>query len=157
MTGGLTVNSDGAKITGGLTVFGTIAEVSTSDRRLKSDISIIDNALHKVGRLNGIYFKWVKDVPEGLSYDSNRHVGIVAQEVQQVLPEIVHAKHGGKYLGVDYVSLIPLLIEAIHELEEMNTGLHEEIEEMKEAKSDVQAQLDLMKSQIAALESILFA
>mmetsp|Transcript_19736 Transcript_19736/g.28188 ORF Transcript_19736/g.28188 Transcript_19736/m.28188 type:complete len:259 (-) Transcript_19736:73-849(-) len=132
MSGGLTVNTGGAKVSGGLTVLDkgvwvsgglTVSGgnafapsfVSTSDRRLKTSIIPINNALHKISKLNGVYFKWIKNEPNGLVFDDRRHVGVLAQEVQQVLPEGVHSKDN--YLAVEYTSLIPLLIEAIHELE----------------------------------------
>merc|ERR1711916_370256 len=49
----------------------------------------------------------------------NRHIGIIAQELQQIIPEVVNEIHDGKYLGVDYASLMPLIIEAIHDLNEL--------------------------------------
>jgi hypothetical protein len=124
VTGGLTVMSGGAFITGGMTITGAVMISSTivffSDRRLKTNIMPIDNALNKVSKLNGVYFKWIKDEPSGLTFDNDRHVGVLAQDVQQVLPEVVQQFHKGKYLGVDYPSLIPLIIEAIHELDDLS-------------------------------------
>ena len=122
ITGGLSVASLGLFVSGGITVIGTsISSVSTlwtiatSDRRLKTQVSPIGDALRKVSKLNGIYFKWIQNEPTGQKFDDKRHVGLVAQEVQQVLPEGVHFEDA--YLKVDYTSLIPLLVEAMHELE----------------------------------------
>jgi len=119
ITGGLRING-GVYITGGITLSGSItagsSTITTSDRRLKTNIKPIDNALSKVSKLNGVYFNWIQDEPTGLQFDEKRHVGVLAQEVEQVLPEVVQYFKGGRYLGVDYPSIIPLLIEAIHEL-----------------------------------------
>jgi len=66
-----------------------------------------------------VYFNWITNEPNGLSYDQDRHIGLIAQEVQEVIPEAVSPVENGKYLGVDYVSMIPVMIEAIRELDEL--------------------------------------
>ena len=88
---------------------------STSDRRLKQDIIQLDNALTKIGKLRGVYFHWNKTFEETVNFSDKRHVGVIAQEVQEVLPEIVQ-NVTKDYLGVDYAFLTPLLIEGIKEL-----------------------------------------
>jgi len=111
----------------GVTIFGNLRvsqDITTftgapSDRRLKRDIIHIDDALAKVNKLNGVYYTWIQDEPSGLKFDTKRHVGVIAQEVQSVLPEVVTSLHEGKYLGVDYASLVPLVIEAVRELDEL--------------------------------------
>ena len=114
----------GAVISWGLTVYGDLAVSSTittftsSDRRLKRDIMPISDALSKVNKLNGVYFKWIQDEPNGLLFDTERHVGVIAQEVLHVLPEVVTNIHDDKYLGVDYAAMMPLIIEAVRELDE---------------------------------------
>jgi hypothetical protein len=84
----------------------------TSDERLKKDIEGIDNALEKIDRLQGVYFKW-KDTK---SYPGGRQVGMIAQDVKEVVPEVVEKK--GEYYSMAKASLIPLLIEAIKEQQE---------------------------------------
>jgi len=121
--GGLSVIG-GAVISNGLTVYGDLYVSSsittfTSDRRLKRDIVPIDDPLAKINKLNGVYFKWIQDEPNGIEFDTDRHVGMLAQEVQSVLPEVVMNIHGGKYLGVNYANMIPLVIEAIRELDKL--------------------------------------
>jgi hypothetical protein len=102
--------------------------LSASDMRLKTDIEPIDNALDKVLALNGVYFHWNKDAqqPDG------RQVGVIAQNVQQVLPEVVSSSPASKdYLSVDYTRLVPVLIQAMKEQQEQfkneNEKLHERI------------------------------
>lgn len=86
-----------------------------SDERLKTDIKTIDNALNKVCDMRGVYFN--KDGAAG--------TGVIAQEIQDILPEVVHDKQ--EYLSVAYGNMVGVLIEAIKELKK-------EVETLKESK-----------------------
>lgn len=88
-----------------------------SDERLKDVIGPIDNALDKVSKLEGFYYKPNQTAREVGYKDSRTHVGISAQKAQEVLPEVVYpAPIGHGYLTVQYDKIVPLLIEAIKEL-----------------------------------------
>lgn len=92
-----------------------------SDNRLKNLEGSIENALHKVNTLNGYYFTENKKAKELGYSNNNRQVGVSAQEVLEVLPEVVAIapisnEVADEYLTVKYEKLIPLLIEAIKEL-----------------------------------------
>lgn len=82
-------------------------QVSTSDARLKNNIIPIRDALHKVLSLRGVNYNW-KDT--GV-YD----MGLIAQDVQNVIPEVVHSDENG-ILSINYAKLTALLIEAIREM-----------------------------------------
>lgn len=88
-----------------------ITKYSSSDLRLKENLQIINNALDKVTQVNGYTFNY-KDTPD------ERVSGIVAQEIEKVLPEVVfdHERNNGTYKAVRYDNVIPLLLEAIKEL-----------------------------------------
>ena len=87
-----------------------------SDDRLKNRLGTIENALDKVLTLTGFYYE-ANEVAQGFGYRVNREVGVSAQDVQKVLPEVVvPAPVDETYLTVHYERLIPLLIEAIKEL-----------------------------------------
>lgn len=87
-----------------------------SDDRLKTRLGGIENALDKVGMLSGFYYE-ANETAQALGYVPIREVGVSAQEVQQVMPEIVvPAPIDDKYLTVRYERLVPLLVEAIKEL-----------------------------------------
>lgn len=98
-----------------------------SDARLKTDIRDIDNALAKVNMLRGVHYV-ANDLAEKLGYDDKSpQVGVLAQDVDVVLPEAVTAApfdtdwdgeslSGENYLTVRYERIIPLLIEAIKDL-----------------------------------------
>lgn len=82
--------------------------IAFSDSRLKSEIETINSALDKVSNLRGVYYT--------NQNNNKRSMGVIAQEVQQIVPEVIATE--GKYLGVAYSNLIGILIEAIKELKE---------------------------------------
>jgi hypothetical protein len=100
-----------------------------SDKRLKTFEGTIENAIDKVLSLNGYYFRENERAKElGYSNDA-RQVGVSAQEVQAVLPEVIadapiNGVYGTDYITVYYDKLVPLLIEAIKEQQQ-------QIEELK--------------------------
>jgi len=88
-----------------------------SDDRLKTKLGIISNPLEKLNTLSGFYYE-PNELAQSLGYEKRREVGISAQDVQKILPEIIHkAPIDDKYLTIDYERLIPLIIEAIKELD----------------------------------------
>lgn len=113
----LTVGAD-AEVGGNLEVGGelraagdVITNYSASDIALKENLQIINNALDKVQKVNGYTFNYIDKPDERVS-------GVVAQEIEKVLPEVVfeHERNNGTYKAVRYDNIIPLLIEAIKEL-----------------------------------------
>ena len=104
----LETSSTGVSVTGALVASGNVT--AFSDSRLKTEIHTIKDPLEKVDRLRGVTFKWLHtDKPSS---------GVIAQEVQEVFPELVEATtHEGKeVLSVDYGKLVGVLIESIKEL-----------------------------------------
>ena len=88
-----------------------------SDDRLKDRLGNIENALDKVKELSGFFYK-ANETAKELGYTDERKVGVSAQEVQKVLPEVVtSAPISSQYMTVHYERLVPLLIEAIKELD----------------------------------------
>jgi len=81
---------------------------STSDIRLKENIETINNALDKVSDLNGVTFTWKEN--------GKSSMGVIAQEVEKVAPEVISETNG--YKAVNYDGLIGLLIESIKELKQ---------------------------------------
>ena len=86
-----------------------------SDDRLKTRLGYISGALAKVMSLNGFYYE-ANEVAQQLGYEPVREVGLSAQDVQAVLPEVIApAPIDPQYLTLDYARLVPLLVEAIKE------------------------------------------
>jgi hypothetical protein len=102
--------------------------VGNSDKTIKENIELIPDALNKIMQLNGYTYNLIDD-------KENNLVGVIAQEVQQVLPQAVHKSFSKNYnreiLGVEYDVLIPLLINAIKELSAKNESLQSQINELK--------------------------
>jgi len=95
-----------------------------SDERLKDLIGIIPNALDKVNSINGYYYT-ANETAQEMGYTDEQQVGVSAQEVEAVLPEVIRAAPiDENYKTVQYERLVPLLIEAIKELSA-------EVEELK--------------------------
>jgi hypothetical protein len=90
-----------------------IVAFQTSDRRLKENITPITNALEKVKSLTGVMFDWKEETKSVHGYEGH-DVGIIAQDVQAVLPEAVRTNDTG-YLSVRYEKMIALLIEGMKE------------------------------------------
>ena len=114
-----------------------------SDARLKKNIASITNALDKVMSMRGVTFDW-KDTTKYLGFEpEHQHdVGVIAQEVQSVLPEAVRfapfdvnqdgtSKSGENYLTVQYEKLTALLIEAVKDLNAKVVELQDEIQQLK--------------------------
>ena len=94
---------------------------SSSDRDLKTNLLKIDTAVNKVEELGGYEFEWNSNI--GDERIGTKEYGVIAQEVEQILPHAVKINSRG-YRTVNYNSLIPLLIEAVKEL----SGRVEELE-----------------------------
>lgn len=144
------VNSTDAKINSlgvgsGVTIPTTDGEVRAtgsviafySDARLKENIQVISDPINKVEALTGLTYQ-ANDFAVSLGYKRESQVGLLAQDVQKVLPEAVkiapfdadengNSKSGENYLTVQYEKLIPLLVEAIK-------ALNKEVQELKGAK-----------------------
>jgi hypothetical protein len=97
-------------ISADLNVTGDITAFYTSDARLKDNVTPIDDPLAKVLSISGNTYDW--NEKSGKSGDD---VGVIAQEVLEVLPQAVTTRDNG-YLAVDYQRIVPLLVEAVKEL-----------------------------------------
>jgi len=101
--------------TGQITATGNITAYY-SDDRLKTKLGNIENALDKVSKLNGFYYE-ANETAQALGYKPVREVGLSAQQVEAVLPEVVApAPIDNEYKTLHYERVIPLLVEAIKEL-----------------------------------------
>jgi hypothetical protein len=101
---------------------GDVIAYNSSDIRLKDNIEVIKGSLDKIDGIRGVEFDWNEKSP-GWAQERGHDIGVIAQEVQKVIPEIVSERKNG-YLGVDYKRLVPLLIESVKELKQ-------EVEDLK--------------------------
>ena len=131
-----------------LDVNGTIRgdNVSPSDMRWKEHVKTLDNSLEKVNKLRGVSFEW-KDKTKG----AGTQVGLIAQEVEAVFPEVVSADNEG-YKSVAYDKLVGVLVEAVKEQQK-------QIEELK-AERDIEivalkASNEALKQEISSIKEFM--
>ena len=101
-----------------------IAFVS-SDERLKTNIKPVDDSLNKIIKLNGVSFEWKDGYDDRVQNKTN--LGVIAQDVQEVIPEIVKERKDG-YLAVQYDQLVPVLIEAVKDQQKQIDELKKKLE-----------------------------
>jgi len=89
-----------------------IVAYSSSDKRWKTNIKLIESPLEKLQKLSGVEFDWIEDFRA--HGNSGNDIGVIAQEVELVLPQVVQTRDSGMK-AVRYEKLIPLLIETIKE------------------------------------------
>ena len=118
-TGGLIV-SGGLGVLNTINAGGDVIAFATSDERLKDNIKPIENPLEVISQISGNTFDWNS---EKQNIYNGKDYGVIAQEIQKVMPELVDTRDNG-YLAVKYDKIVPLLIESIKELKK-------EIEELK--------------------------
>jgi len=119
--------SDDIYVTGTIKASDDIVAYASSDERLKDDIQPIKNPIEKINSISGNSFVWKEekqDIYKGKDY------GVIAQEIEKVLPELVHTKEDG-YKSVKYDKIIPLLIEGIKDLNREVLELKQIIKESK--------------------------
>jgi hypothetical protein len=85
-----------------------VSPIVYSDKTLKTDIKVIDNALDKILSLQGVSFTWIES--------KLRSLGLIAQDVERVIPEIVQTDKDSGLKSLSYLDLIGVLVEAIKEL-----------------------------------------
>lgn len=110
----LGIGTGASGTTGEIRATGDITAYYSSDERLKENFATLDGALGKVNQMNGYEFDW-KDGIEDVVSKTGHDIGVKAQEVQALYPELVHERDNG-YLAVDYVKLTAVLIQAVKEL-----------------------------------------
>jgi hypothetical protein len=116
---GTTSPSYALEVSGDARATGEVEAFLGSDRRLKTDLDPLDSALDKVDKLTGYNFDWRNNDSVMPHKRGNTDIGVIAQEVEQVLPNAVKEfadGHSKGYKSVSYDKLVPLLIEAIKDL-----------------------------------------
>tara|TARA_Y100000589_G_C26755876_1_gene467735 strand:- start:194 stop:601 length:408 start_codon:yes stop_codon:yes gene_type:complete len=120
--GGFIVGNTTATTTDGMIrATNDIIAFYSSDRRLKTDIIPIPDALSKVMQISGNSFTWIPLTDEEkktIHANEGKDIGVIAQEIEKVLPELVETREKTGYKAVKYDKLTALLIEAVKELNE---------------------------------------
>ena len=128
---------------GNATLAGTLTE--NSDRRLKTEITELDYGLETVLRLNPVSYYWKRDRESR----AEKTIGLIAQDVKPLLGELVRTGHDKeKTLSLDYTGLIPVLINAIKEQQEIIGQLSSKSEKQQSEIKALQAEFEKIKSAI---------
>ena len=111
---------------------------NASDKREKTEIEPIENALENILEIRGISYRWKRgDEEESQGFDDKTHFGVIAQEVEAVYPELVdNPGITEKRKHVEYNGLVGILIEAVKELKMTNDSQQAQIEELRSMIND---------------------
>jgi endosialidase-like protein/collagen triple helix repeat protein len=122
---------------------------SSSSRRWKHNITPIGDPLGKIAKLRGVYYDW--DKAHGGAHD----VGMIAEEVGAVLPEIVqYEANGVDAIGMDYSKMTPLLVEAVNALRSRtNHALAENADEVDRLAQEKDSQIESLNDSIGVLQA----
>jgi len=136
---GTTNPSVALHVVGSICYTGSIG--TCSDSRYKKNITTVSSAIEKIYRLRGVRFNWRKDEYPEQKFDDKSQLGLIAQEVKEVFPELVMQDDNG-YYSVDYVKLTPVLVEAVKELKAENDELRAKMSHLTSLVESILAQQD---------------
>jgi hypothetical protein len=123
----ITATTSDFRVTGNVTAY-------ASDKRLKTNIKIIENPIEKIKKIRGVEFDWLDDI-ENFNPKHKHETGVIAQEIEAVIPDAVSpAPFNEEYKTVDKDKIVALLIEAIKEQQK-------EIEKLKEEVSSLSSKI----------------
>lgn len=120
--------------------------IQTSDKRLKKEFAPLNSSLVNISRLNGYHYKWIEE-----SRNKDLQTGLIAQEVQKIFPELVQTNDKG-FLSVNYIGLIPHLIEAMKELRKENTALKDKNQSLDVRLDKIEAMLTAQQQHLDSLK-----
>ena len=141
-------------INGGLQVNGEV--ISPSDKRLKTDFIKLTKGLDIVKSLNGYYFSWNTLAINQLGFKDKKQIGLIAQEVEKLVPEIVFKSTNG-YKAIDYSKISAVLVEAIKEQQKIIEKLESRINQLEEKNDNLKAEVSEiqdMKAEINELKTL---
>ncbi len=129
-----------------------------SDKRFKKDIADVARSLDKVNALHGVTYEFTQAKSDSAARQlpAGKQYGLIAQEVQEVLPELVIEDEEG-YLAVNYTGMIPVLVEAIKALQtdrDSTQVLKEQINILQQENADIKQQLTDIKTMLDAGSSL---
>ena len=104
-----------------------------SDERFKTNIEPVTDALGTISKLQGYTYDWKRSSNPGMNFSEGRQIGLIAQQVRTAAPQMVSTDRNG-HLTVQYQSAIPLLIEALKQLEKENQDLRARLDELSARK-----------------------
>lgn len=131
----------------GLNVYGAVksnGSVLTSDIKFKKNLLPINDSLSKVLNLEGVSYEWKRNEYKDKGFPEGRHYGVIAQEIEKVLPEVVNTAADGTK-AVAYTEIIPVLVEAIKEQQALITQQQALIENQQQEISAIKMMIQKIK------------
>lgn len=116
----------------------------TSDGRLKKDVLPIEGALSMVTKLEGVTYNWRTDEFPNLQLEEDLQYGLIAQDVEKVIPELVETDSEG-WKSVEYSHFVPVLIEALKEQQALISELKNELSSSNKALNELKAEVEAIK------------
>lgn len=116
------------RINGDVEYTGTLGTVS--DIRLKENITALGDVMEYINQISGVYFDWKQSDTIGLMLKPGRQIGVIAQDVEKVYPELVTVNDLG-YKTVDYSKLTPVLLEAVKTQQKIIESQNSRIEKLE--------------------------
>jgi len=138
------VGANTFQISGASSIGGNTGWSELSDKRLKKDIQDLgmENNLEKIMKLNGVRFKWKESNPGNDRF----YLGFLAQDLLEILPEPVLHDELNDIYSIEYTAIIPVLVEAIKEQQQI-------IEKQQQANEEIKTQLQLLSEEIDTLKA----
>ncbi|MEP3906529.1 tail fiber domain-containing protein, partial [Ekhidna sp.] len=133
---------------GSVSIINGDGTVTSSDRRLKENIALLQNTLTKLDGLGGYNYNYKADT------DKKKQIGVIAQELEKVFPELVVVDERG-YKMVNYQGLIPVLIQAIKEQQLEISSLNQKVATQEARLSELDADNKEMKSDLDLIKKML--
>jgi hypothetical protein len=115
--------------------------MQASDQRFKKNIKNLENSLNKVLSLNGISYEWKRDEFPEKNFEMGEQIGLIAQDVEKIIPELVSANAEG-YKSISYQNLSAVLIEAMKEQQEIIENQKDEIRSLRDEFQVLKSQLE---------------
>jgi Chaperone of endosialidase/Head domain of trimeric autotransporter adhesin len=110
--------------------------LTCSDIRFKKNLKNLENSLSKIGQLKGVSYEWRIDEFPKRKFNDKNQIGLIAQDVEGIFPELVHTDKEG-YKSVDYAHLTPVLVEAIKELSNQVKTLQDQNKKLEASISSI--------------------
>lgn len=126
-----------------------------SDKRFKKDITQIMNSIDIVKKLNGVSYKFNLDLVNNPNLDGKETFGFIAQEVEKIIPQVIHKNSEG-YYSVNYDAIIPILNNAIKEQQTQIEDIKSENQMLKERLANIEKMIGVKNEELNDIKDALF-
>lgn len=121
---------------------------------MEKNIQPLGQTLPKLKQLQGVYYDWRRSEFPSLNFSKDRQIGLIAQEVEKLYPELVKINNKG-YKSLDYMSLTAVLLEGIKEQQNQLDEKEQQIEQLKKELLFLKKTTNLMDQRLKIIENSL--